>query len=137
VHVGFSQGGLIAAQIATQAPPNTASLSTFGSPVSHLDLSGLRGVITAEHSEDLVPALSGFHATIGHDRHTILASAELGQQEQEMLPAHNMTRYTQTTERAELRGEAGLSREKVKIFAGFAGTGEASSWRSDRTPARQ
>jgi hypothetical protein len=136
IHVGYSQGGLIAAQIATQAPPNSASLVTFGAPVGHLDLSALRGVITVEHSEDLVPALSGHVPMNSDDRHTILTTARLNNSEQDALPAHQLARYRQTTEHAERQALARLTQEKEQIFFGLSGKGEASRWRSDREPLR-
>lgn len=136
VHVGFSQGGLIAAQIAAKAPPNTASLVTFGAPVGHLELSSLRGAISVEHTEDLVPALSGSRTLSRGDRHTILASADLGLSQHEPFPAHQIARYAQTTERAERFPRHELDVAKAKIFEGITGDAESSWWHAERALKR-
>jgi len=137
VHVGYSQGGLIAAQIAAKAPPNTASLVTFGAPVGHLDLSSLHAAVSVEHTEDLVPALSGSRTSSGGDRHTILASAGLGLSQHEPFPAHQIVRYVQTTERAEHLSGPELELTKAKIFEGITGDAESSWWHAERAPNRK
>lgn len=135
VHVGFSQGGLIAAQVAAQAPPNTAALVTFGAPVGHLDLSRLTGVIAVEHPEDLVPSLSGGGEHKPDDRHRVISPVFLRVPENEMLPAHDMRRYTETLEVAETREGQQLRDQKMQIMRGIEGPGTRSLWHAERKPS--
>lgn len=133
LHVGFSQGGILAAELASRAPKGTADLVTFGAPIAHLNLEKVGGVVAVEHQEDLVPALAGLPSATLKDRLVISASAfdELPQSE-EALPAHNLHRYAETISRVESGKNLALSAEVEKILGQHRGRGTSELWRADR-----
>ena len=133
LHVGFSQGGILAAEMASRAPKGTADLVTFGAPIAHLNLEKVGGVVAVEHQEDLVPALAGLPSPTLKDRLVISASAfdELPQSG-EALPAHNLQRYAETISRAESGKNSALSAEVEKILGQHRGMGTSELWRADR-----
>lgn len=130
LYVGFSQGGMIAGQLAAEAPGGTADLVTFGAPIAQLDLQSVDGVIAVEHREDLVPALGG--ADDARDR-LVLSASTLNQPLSEPgFAAHDLERYRATTAQAEEYAPLALRVEKHTVLEGFRGTGIASVWRADR-----
>lgn len=133
LHVGFSQGGILAAEMAARAPKGTADLVTFGAPIAHMNLGTVGGVVAVEHQEDLVPALAGLSLPALKDRFVISASAfsELPQSG-EALPAHNLQRYAETISRVESDKNAALSAEVEKILRQHRGRGTSELWRADR-----
>ncbi|MEY4000470.1 MAG: hypothetical protein RLZZ626_825, partial [Actinomycetota bacterium] len=60
IFVGYSQGGMAAANlIAGQPPFKVAGLVSLGAPIGHIKLPGDVAVLALEHTNDMVPALSG------------------------------------------------------------------------------
>lgn len=132
LYVGFSQGGMIAAQLAADAKPGTADVVTFGAPIAQLDLASVDGVVTVEHAEDLVPALSGAPSTGAEDRVSIVRPAFDDVPEESGLPAHNLERYERTTQLAEASPDRALRAEKQSILSHFTGSGTSSLWKASR-----
>lgn len=131
VHVGFSQGGMLAATLAAQAPPGTADLVTFGAPVAQVDLQNVDAAITIEHAEDLVPALGGVRDVRIQDRVSITQRVFGGElPEGETLPAHNLKRYIDTAVRVDAETGVTLRDEQRKLFDDFA----VQSGQSERCP---
>ena len=59
VFTGYSQGGLIAAQLAASGEWNTAGLVTVGAPAGQVAVPHDVAYLAIEHTDDLVPALGG------------------------------------------------------------------------------
>lgn len=141
VHVGFSQGGILAAQLAAQAPAGTADLVTFGAPVAQIDLDTVDAAIAIEHAEDLVPALGGVVDAKAADRLVITRRAfGEGLPKGEILPAHNLKRYIDTASLVEARANRALRDERLKLFDDMpasvegenAPVGQSTLWRATR-----
>lgn len=63
VLTGYSQGGLIAAQLAASGRYSVDGLVTFGAPAGPVAVPGGIPYLAVEHSDDLVPALGGAFAS--------------------------------------------------------------------------
>lgn len=131
--VGFSQGGMLAAELARQADVGHADLVTFGAPIAQIDLNNVDGAIAVEHREDLVPALAGAGNSAHSDRLIIAQRAFASVPIESGLPAHNMDRYANTVANAESAPNRDLRIEKQKIMAQISGSGQSTLWRADRT----
>ena len=60
IFVGYSQGGMAAANLIAEQPPfKVAGLVSLGAPIGHIKLPGDVAVLALEHTNDMVPALSG------------------------------------------------------------------------------
>ncbi|MFM5951939.1 MAG: hypothetical protein ACKOOE_05010, partial [Micrococcales bacterium] len=60
VVAGYSQGGMVAGALASGTGGfNVSAIVTMGSPIAHLDLPSGTEVMAIEHSNDVIPALSG------------------------------------------------------------------------------
>ena len=106
--VGYSQGGMVAAELA-QHHPNVAGLVTLGSPIAKESLPTNVPVISIEHSNDVVPALSGATNPLTENwvtatRHIDVHSGET------VLKAHNIGEYVQTAALADTSVDSGLVR---------------------------
>lgn len=134
VFVGFSQGGMLAATLASSGRAGPTDLVTFGAPVSHLDLSSVGTVIAVEHHEDLVPALGGDASGSANDRTVLRASAQVPLAQEDSLPAHNLQRYTETAHRLDSQsGSSTLAAQQRRLFSDLIGSGTSSLWRASRT----
>lgn len=101
---GFSQGGLIAAQLAASGDYNTAGLFTAGSPTGQIDIPADVAVIELEHTDDIVPALGGTRT----DYNAVLVEREAfaGRETPEgvAVPSHDRGEYRATAVLAERAG---------------------------------
>ncbi|GAB3618530.1 hypothetical protein GCM10027416_30870 [Okibacterium endophyticum] len=97
---GHSQGGLVAARIASSGDYSVGSLVTFGSPSGQVDVPSTVAQLAVEHTDDLVPALGGVPLGGGQGSDRLVVSrqafpagppAEAG-----AMPAHDMELYEQT-----------------------------------------
>jgi hypothetical protein len=57
---GYSQGGLLASQIAASGQFNVHGVVTFGAPSAQVAIPASIPVLTVRNTEDLVPATSGY-----------------------------------------------------------------------------
>jgi hypothetical protein len=57
---GYSQGGLLASQVAASGAFNVHGVVTFGAPSAQVELPASIPVLTVRNAEDLVPATSGY-----------------------------------------------------------------------------
>jgi hypothetical protein len=138
VPVAHSQGGLIAAELASRGDIAAAGLVTFGAPAGQVPLPADLPAIAVEHADDIIPALGGTPAeTDGrlYVRRELFADAEPGGDDP--LPAHRMTAYRETAELVDASTEPRLVefREHLARFVGSS-PGEQSVWRAERIPSR-
>lgn len=132
IHVGFSQGGLVAAHVALGHEQAQRSLLTFGAPVAHLNLEQLDHVVLVEHAEDLVPALGGEHPAKADGRVVVTAAALDQRTYDDVLPAHDMARYATTLREAEAQPNPALARAQASMLTNLVGMGVMTTWRADR-----
>lgn len=138
LYVGFSQGGMLAAELAREGQAAKTDLVTFGAPIAQLDLSQVDGAIAVEHAEDLVPALGGKDqvADGGSDRLAVRRHAFASIPAESGLPAHNLDRYASTAADAESAPDRDLRAEKQKVLSGVTGLGQSSLWRAERVGSK-
>ena len=104
IFVGHSQGGLIAANLATKPQEYEVSgLITLGSPISHLPLEV--PTVSLQHQQDPVPLLSGTRNPLTENWVTISS----GQQFESLVQAHHISSYAQTAAQAQAQDNAGLT----------------------------
>ncbi|MWV47718.1 hypothetical protein GRS96_00335 [Rathayibacter sp. VKM Ac-2803] len=95
-----SQGGLVALRVAQSERYDVHDLVSFGSPVRGLDLpDGVRSV-SVEHSDDLVPALSGFGRTASQEPGVIVVERDSPDStpQESPVPAHALEAYVATAQ---------------------------------------
>lgn len=132
IHVGFSQGGLVAAHLALSSESPHTSLVTFGAPVAHLDFAALDTVVLVEHREDVVPALGGEHPAMSDGRIVVTARSEEASDRGAFFAAHDLGKYEATIRQAETRERSGLASAQGDILRRLSGPGSMTTWRADR-----
>jgi pimeloyl-ACP methyl ester carboxylesterase len=112
--VGYSQGGMIAADLAQQ-DRNVIGVVTMGAPIANETLPSGLPVISLEHSNDVVPTLAGATNPITENWATATRHVELDPGEN-VLKAHNMSEYVATANLADSSTDAGLVRLRGELF---------------------
>lgn len=112
--VGYSQGGMVAADIA-EHHSNVVGVVTIGSPIASEKLPSSIPVISLEHSNDVVPALAGTTNPITENWATATRHVDLSPG-QNVLKAHGIGEYVQTATLADQSTDTGLERVKLEIF---------------------
>ena len=101
--VGHSQGGIISSNIAIDKNDfEVAGLIGVGAPLAHQNLE--IPVISIEHSNDIVPALSGKTNPLSENWVTVQHSPEA----ETIVDAHSMNTYIKTAELMDLSTDIGL-----------------------------
>lgn len=133
--VGYSGGGIAAADLAAASDLNVVGVLTLGSPTASAPPSAGVPVLALEHAEDLVPATGGAGSP-SPDRVVVTRSALDGSPlpADGGLPAHALHRYQHTAQLADASEEARLV-EFRQVVAGFAEgeAAEVSLWRARRS----
>lgn len=135
IMVGHSQGGLVAAQIAASGEYRVSDVVTVGAPLHQVELPEDVHLVAIEHSEDVIPSLSGVavpatvatHLTV---QRSLYHSAPPPRGE--VLPAHNLSRYIETAGVMDSSGESKLTAEQRRISARTQGNCTTTLWRADR-----
>lgn len=117
--LGFSQGAMVGARLATEGDYDVRSLISFGSPV---DVVGLDDVlqVSVRHTDDVVPAL----ANGGNPVEGIVIEAEYDQDggvHDILIPAHRLRAYAETAGEVDASGDPRLA----ELRALFSRLGEA------------
>jgi hypothetical protein len=121
---GYSQGGLLAAELAASGEFDTRGLFTLGAPAAQVAVPASIPWVAIEHTDDLVPAVGGGWATAD----PVLVRRELFDGRpvptEVAIPAHRLAGYRETAALADGSGEARL----VATLDGFDrfGTGAVS-----------
>lgn len=131
--VGYSGGGIVAANLAADPELNVVGAVNLGGPVASAAAIDGVGVLSIEHEEDLVPASGG----AGHpspERLTVSRSVlDPDGEYDELLPAHELSRYRETAALVDASEEARLAGFRAlvgEITGGEAGT--RSDWVATR-----
>jgi hypothetical protein len=93
---GYSQGGLLASQVAASQNFNVQGVVTFGAPSGQIAIPASIPVLTVRNSEDLVPATSGYdinHNAVVVERPVFATSPVPSDW---AVPAHRLSYYQQT-----------------------------------------
>lgn len=119
VLVGYSQGGMVAAELAG-SNSNVVGVVTIGSPVADYEIPNRVPTISIEHSNDVVPALSG--QTNPFTENWVTASRHLDVDFGEtVLKAHEMGQYQHTAEMVDKSNDVGVRNVRSQILRNFAG----------------
>lgn len=93
---GYSQGGLIAAELAASGDYDTRGLYTLGAPAAQVGVPSSIPWVALEHTDDIVPAVGGSRASAD----PVLVRRELFDGRpvptEVMFPAHQLASYRET-----------------------------------------
>ncbi|WP_193509300.1 hypothetical protein [Cryobacterium sp. BB736] len=132
VFTGYSQGGMIAAGLAASGQFSTEGLVTVGAPAGQIAVPYTIPYLAIEHTNDLVPALSGSFES----SQPVLVRRQLydGQAPTagELLPAHQLTNYRDTAGLVDASDDARIAGVLASIDAGSAGTVTSTVFRAVR-----
>jgi pimeloyl-ACP methyl ester carboxylesterase len=117
VLVGYSQGGMVAAELANQLS-NVSSIVTMGAPIANEQIPVGVNVISLEHANDIVPAFSGTTNPMTENWATASRHVEVKQGET-VLKAHEMREYVTTSALADASTDSGLSRLRNSVLNQF------------------
>lgn len=136
VVTGYSQGGLIAAQLASSGDYRVAQLYTLGAPAGQVAVPDSVPWVAVEHTDDVVPALGGSWA--GADPLLVRREAFEDQRPESdyTFPAHQLEQYRDTAAMADDAEENRLiaARERLDEFGSGAESVESTLYEADRMP---
>lgn len=133
--VGFSQGGMVAAELAQQSTNRVVDVVTLGSPVAHIDLSNARSVIAIEESSDPVPRLSGVDAIVplyADNRLVLRGSLPIAPTDLNPFTSHSLQNYQQLVTGFERTHAQSITRKLSAPLASLGPSGQAETWRAVR-----
>ena len=120
VVVGYSQGGMVASELA-ESHNNVDAIITMGSPIAKEEIPSNVKVISLEHSNDVVPALSGATNPMTENWATASRHVDVNPGET-ILKAHGMHEYVQTAALADESTDSGLVRLRGEVLKDLAGS---------------
>lgn len=133
LHVGYSQGGIVAASIAASGRYDS-SLVTFGSPVETVAFAEDVPRTHVEHTEDIIPALSGLRQDPVEGGAVVQRSLYDGGHPpygDDPLPAHSADRYRETARLIDASPEQRTD-APLKPLSDLRSAGESWEYRADR-----
>jgi pimeloyl-ACP methyl ester carboxylesterase len=138
VFTGYSQGGLLATQLAASGDWNAQGLVTFGAPVGGLDLPETFPAVQIEHTDDLVPAFGGDRTDLGPVVVRREAFAGRDVPPDVAVPAHRLAEYRSTAELLDEARSPTVERSAARLHAVGSGAErvEVTYYRADRVPGR-
>jgi len=120
---GYSQGGLIAAELAASGDFDTRGLFTLGAPAAQVEVPTSIPWVALEHTDDIVPAVGGSWASAD----PVLVRRELfyGRpvSTEQMLPAHQLDGYRETAALVDASHETRV----VSALAAFDSFGDGTT----------
>jgi hypothetical protein len=125
VLTGHSQGGLIATTIAESGEYNVQAVVTFGAPTGSIPLPPEIAVLSARHTDDVVPALGGHDVSMD----AIVVEREVYTDDpvptDQVFPAHQLSHYQETARRIDLEEDPAVLGMLARLddFAEGAGRG--------------
>lgn len=134
---GYSQGGLLASQVAASQHFNVQGVVTFGAPSGQVEIPASVPVLTVRNAEDLVPATSGYdvnpHAVVVE--RPVFATSPVPSDW--AVPAHRLSYYKETAavidgaHSSEVRGVL----DPLNRFGAGATRVDSTLWLATRVPA--
>lgn len=120
---GYSQGGLIAAELAASGDFDTRGLFTLGAPAAQVEVPRSIPWVALEHTDDIVPAVGGSWASAD----PVLVRRELFDgrpvSTEQMLPAHQLAGYRETAALVDASHETRV----VSALAAFDSFGDGTT----------
>ena len=136
VVTGYSQGGLVAAQLAASGHYDVRGLYTLGAPSGQVDVPRDVLWVAVEHTDDVVPALGGTWATAD----PVLVRREVFSDRppppELAVPAHAAAHYRATAELIDAANESRLRDARAEFSAVGRGAERVEStwYRASRVP---
>ena len=133
---GYSQGGLLASQVAATGAFNVHGVVTFGAPSAQVELPASIPVLTVRNAEDLVPATSGYDVNpnaVVVER-PVFATGPVPSEW--AVPAHRLSYYQETAavvdqaSSSEVRGVL----DPLNRFGAGASRVDSTLWVATRVP---
>ncbi len=133
VVTGYSQGGLVAANLAASGDHTVTGLLTFGAPAAQIAVPAHVPWVAMEHRDDLVPALGGMWTS--DDAVVVTRTAldaegptSVGGQPDAPVPAHRFSLYERTAGLADASTDARLAAAARAFDAGPPATRVQTTW---------
>ncbi len=121
VVAGYSQGGMVAGGLAAGSSEfNVTAIVTLGAPIAQLDLPAETAVMAIEHSNDVIPALSGAINPVTENWVTVGREIDL-HPGQSALTAHELDRYVETSKLVDEDDSIGVTRIRETVLKKFEG----------------
>ena len=121
VVAGYSQGGMVAGALASGAGGfNVSAIVTLGAPIAQLDLPPDTAVMAIEHSNDVIPALSGAINPLTENWVTVGREIDL-HPGQSALTAHELDAYVETSKLIDGDDSVGVTRIRDTVLKKFEG----------------
>ena len=132
---GYSQGGLLAASLASSGDYDTKGLFTLGGPAGQVEVSHDIPYVAIEHADDLVPATGGIWKSSDPllvTRTVYAGEADAGDA---FFPAHELSNYRETARLADGSDEQRLvaARQTLHDFSGGTASVQSSYFHAART----
>jgi inosine-uridine nucleoside N-ribohydrolase len=99
---------------------NVTAIVTLGAPIAQLDLQTETAVIAIEHSNDVIPALSGAINPVTENWVTVGREIDL-HPGQSALTAHELDRYVETSKLVDEDDSVGVTRIRETVLNKFEG----------------
>lgn len=132
---GYSQGGIVAAQLAASGDWNTELLVTAGSPVGDIRQDPSTTMVEFVHDEDIVPALEGMRDP-GVDQSTVITRSvqEEAEAKNDLFEPHSQRLYVETAYQADESNDAGVheAKERFGEVYGNAEVVDSTAYRLER-----
>jgi hypothetical protein len=134
---GFSQGGLLASQVAASKAFNVHGVVTFGAPSGQVEIPTSIPVLTVRNAEDLVPATSGYDV----NQHAVIVERPVfatGPVPSDWaVPAHQLSYYQQTAAVVDNAGSPEVRGvlDPLNSFGAGATRVDSTLWVATREPA--
>lgn len=109
VFTGYSQGGLLSAQLAASGDFDTRGLVTFGGPAGGVSVPHDIPYVALEHADDLVPATGGVWKSSDPVLVTRTVYGDHPYSGDIFFPAHELSNYRQTASLADASDEQRLA----------------------------
>ncbi len=120
VVAGYSQGGLVAAELAAAGQNNVVGVLTVGAPVGHVTIPEGIPVMSIEHANDVVPALAGKINPLTENWVTVGREVEV-KVGQTALVAHELESYQKTAGMIDESAATGVARIRDELLSKFEG----------------
>lgn len=130
VLVGHSQGGLIAERLAASGDYNVTDVITAGAPAHNVDISPAVRLTAFEHTNDVIPALSG--VVLAGTSALFVREKAPRPMRPATLPAHELTGYVTTAKSADRSSDPVLAARKQQIAGNQAASCTAQEFEASR-----
>ncbi len=132
---GYSQGGLVAAELAASGDYDTRGLVTFGGPAGAVSVPHDIPYLALEHADDLVPATGGVWKSSDPLLVTRTVYADHPYAGESVVPAHQLSNYRETATMVDLSDERRLvaMRDTLSDFSKGATVARTTFYRALRT----